>query len=145
MINKKEILKEIITDFHSSPTVKTTERNLEIPTNLQKIISLIGVRRSGKTYLLFNTINKLIQQGVPKQNVLYINFEDERIQLKTIELDLVLQCVFIANIVANLHGMSFILNKIHMKNGFSSMKYKIFLTGKNLSVEFMIQLLKMFL
>lgn len=63
-----------------------------IPINTNKIITLTGVRRSGKTYHLFQQMNALIQQGVPKTSLLYINFEDERLDKTTDDLDLILQC-----------------------------------------------------
>ncbi|MEA3444805.1 MAG: ATP-binding protein [Bacteroidota bacterium] len=87
----KDIIKEIITLFHNSPQPHVVERNLELPINLEKIISVIGVRRSGKTYILFDTINKLISKGIAKKNIIYINFEDERLQLTRADLDIVLQ------------------------------------------------------
>ena len=48
----------------------------------RKIIAFTGVRRCGKTYLMFQLINRLTKT-VPKENVFYLNFEDERIEAKT--------------------------------------------------------------
>ncbi len=90
-MNTKDVLKEIIRYFHASPVAVTTRRDIELPLHLQKVISLIGVRRCGKTFLLYDTINKLISNGVAKETILYINFEDERLQLKTEDLDSILQ------------------------------------------------------
>ena len=42
------------------------------------IISLVGVRRSGKTYLLFQIVNYL-RNSIPVSNILYLNFEDDRL------------------------------------------------------------------
>ncbi len=39
----------------------------------------IGMRRSGKTYFLFQTIRELQSAGIPLEKILYINFEDDRI------------------------------------------------------------------
>ncbi len=39
----------------------------------------IGMRRSGKTYFLYQTINALLDQGILKEQVLFINFEDDRL------------------------------------------------------------------
>ena len=44
----------------------------------QKIISLVGVRRSGKTSILLDTINTL-RKEVAGENIIYINFEDDRL------------------------------------------------------------------
>jgi uncharacterized protein len=44
-----------------------------------KIRVAIGMRRTGKTYLLLQKIHSLLQAGVPITRILYINFEDERL------------------------------------------------------------------
>ncbi|MBF8263358.1 MAG: hypothetical protein HW387_1023 [Parachlamydiales bacterium] len=43
--------------------------------NTPQIISLVGVRRAGKSTLLKQTINFLINQGVPPKNILFANLE----------------------------------------------------------------------
>lgn len=39
----------------------------------------IGMRRSGKTYFLFQTVRDLLAKKVPLHRILYINFEDDRV------------------------------------------------------------------
>jgi len=41
--------------------------------------------------MLYNQIEKLLQQGVPKEHIVFINFEDERIPFHSDELDIILQ------------------------------------------------------
>lgn len=48
----------------------------------RKIVVITGFRRTGKTYLLFHFIKGLLKKN-DKGRVVYINFEDERIPLKT--------------------------------------------------------------
>ena len=55
------------------------------------IVTLIGARRSGKTYMLYQVISELIDKGVARENIIFLNFEDERLLLNTNELDLILQ------------------------------------------------------
>jgi len=55
-MKRKDIFKELIVEFHQDGIPDFIERDLELPINTNKIISVIGVRRSGKTYLLFQTI-----------------------------------------------------------------------------------------
>ena len=45
-----------------------------------KVDAVIGMRRSGKTWLLFERIAALIAQGIPRERILYANFEDERLR-----------------------------------------------------------------
>lgn len=44
-----------------------------------KISIAIGMRRTGKTYLMFQKIQELISQGVSLSRILYIDFEDDRL------------------------------------------------------------------
>ena len=48
----------------------------------RKIIVITGFRRAGKTYLIFHLIQQLLEE-IDKSKVIYLNFEDERIPLKT--------------------------------------------------------------
>lgn len=90
-MKKKEILKSIIIEFHSWDLPEVLDREIELPLRSNKIISVVGSRRAGKTYLLFHTIKRLRDTGFPKKKILYFNFEDERIDFVQGGLDLILQ------------------------------------------------------
>lgn len=55
------------------------EREVKFPDVPNKIKVAIGMRRSGKTYFLYQQILKMIKNGVDKNAILYINFEDDRL------------------------------------------------------------------
>ncbi len=83
----KEIFKKLITDSQEKIFVDIVQRDYDIPMDTKKIVSLIGVRRSGKTYLLYKLIEQL-RETVDKKNIIYINFEDDRlypIELKDLD------------------------------------------------------------
>ena len=80
----KETFKKLIVNFQERTFDKIVPRDYEIPTTTKKIVSLIGVRRSGKTYILFSLIEKL-RQTIDPQNIIYINFEDDRLYPLTLE------------------------------------------------------------
>jgi predicted AAA+ superfamily ATPase len=44
----------------------------------EEILTLVGVRRSGKSTMLFQLIARLIDRGVPPGNILLMDFEDPR-------------------------------------------------------------------
>ncbi len=44
-------------------------------TNLRRAIILMGPRRVGKTVMMYHTIQRLIDEGVPAQNIIYISVE----------------------------------------------------------------------
>ena len=74
----KELFKKIITDFQESTFKPIILRDVQIPLESGKIVSLVGVRRSGKTSLLYQLIEGLRSQ-VSKTHIVYVNFEDDRL------------------------------------------------------------------
>ncbi len=54
-------------------------RDAQFPRAPNKIKVAIGMRRAGKTYFLYQQILKMINDGVDKTAILYINFEDDRL------------------------------------------------------------------
>ena len=91
LIMRKEVLKEIITDFQRRPLPPIKRRILKIPFGTEKVVTIVGVRRSGKTYHLYKLIDRLCGKGVPIENIIYINFEDERINPSDFSLDIIIQ------------------------------------------------------
>ncbi len=60
-------------------TSNSTLRRYKFPEAKNIIKVAIGMRRSGKTYFLFQTIRQFLLEGISLDRVLYINFEDDRI------------------------------------------------------------------
>ena len=74
-----KIIKTIIKDFHLRSLPPFKPRHLKVPLDLGKIITIIGPRRAGKTYYLFQLIESLEKAGIKREQILYLNFEDERL------------------------------------------------------------------
>jgi len=72
------LLEQLIADFHERELPVFTRRHIRLPWLSGKIDSVIGMRRSGKTWFLFQVMADLLAKGVPKESILYLNFEDER-------------------------------------------------------------------
>lgn len=82
-------IKYILTSWMEQeiPAVHTREYDYTQLT-LNKIISFIGVRRSGKTSKLFEIMRHLLEENIDRNNLIYINFEDDRLYpLEGNELD----------------------------------------------------------
>ncbi len=79
----KTIFEILIIDFHKKlkeeRLPEIVKRDTEILSLSSKISSVIGVRRSGKTWLIFQKIIELLNSGVSEEFILYLNFEDERL------------------------------------------------------------------
>lgn len=54
-------------------------RHAQFTTTPGFIKVVIGMRRTGKTIFIYQAINALLNQGIPKEQILLINFEDERL------------------------------------------------------------------
>lgn len=60
-------------------------RVFQFPAAKDMVKVAIGMRRSGKTCFLYQTINELLAGGVTKEQILLINFEDDRLLPMTAE------------------------------------------------------------
>ncbi len=91
-----EVLKQIILDFQSEVSETGTLRHLQYELVDDKVFICIGVRRCGKTTLLYQIIEKLkLQSGLKIENIIYINFFDDRLtELKEGKLQLILDAYF---------------------------------------------------
>ncbi len=79
MFETTEILKEIILDFQNEILFTGTKRHLSYEIVKGKAFVCIGVRRCGKSTLLCQIIETLEKKGVSRQNIIYINFFDDRL------------------------------------------------------------------
>jgi len=74
----KQSLKTVLVDWIDViQKLPLVERAFEFEDDVPMI--LVGVRRCGKSYLLFQEMRKLISQGHHWEEFLYVNFEDERL------------------------------------------------------------------
>ncbi|MBC7217794.1 MAG: ATP-binding protein [Candidatus Caldatribacterium sp.] len=135
----KDVLKSIIYEFHTRKLPELIRRNLKLPLESGKIISVVGPRRAGKTYLLFQHIEELLEKGVDPRRVLYLNFEDERMDLEVHTLDLILQayrelypeldlagCYFFLDEVQNIAGWERFVRRLY-----DTVSRNVFITGSN--------------
>jgi predicted AAA+ superfamily ATPase len=92
MIEKRIIKNLIIEKQNEIPEISLIKR----PLNLEPAVNyvFVGLRRAGKSYMMYQHIQTLIQQGtILKDNVLYVNCEDERITpINAENLGLFLDC-----------------------------------------------------
>ncbi|OIN97162.1 hypothetical protein AUJ66_04225 [Candidatus Desantisbacteria bacterium CG1_02_38_46] len=92
---KKEDFKLLIKEFHTDLLPETFQRELKIPFFSKKIITVYGPRRSGKSFYFLTLIKELLRQSIPRERILYLNFEDDRIlPLDFKELNLLLEAYF---------------------------------------------------
>ena len=79
----KAVIKNLLLEFSKSELPYVFDRALELPVlpkSVRKAIVLIGMRRVGKTFLMYRQMKDLISNGLEKQKILYLNFEDDRLE-----------------------------------------------------------------
>ncbi|MBQ4496408.1 MAG: ATP-binding protein [Spirochaetaceae bacterium] len=88
----KDKKKEVILENQKfSQSVSLIRRSINIQQNFNYIF--VGLRRAGKSFLLFQRIQDLLSEGHSIDEILYFNFEDDRLDgMELSDLDLLLQC-----------------------------------------------------
>lgn len=71
--------REIITNWKEFKIPLLYSRNHNIDLESDFIITISGPRRAGKTFICFQIIEEIMKKGIPKENILYINFEDNKL------------------------------------------------------------------
>lgn len=137
-MTKKDIVKSLIREFHYRLLPDFIEREGRIPANLDKIITIIGPRRSGKTYRLYQIAADILNHQ-KKQTLVFLNFEDERLDLEAKDLDIIIQayrelypeqeiskCTFFFDEIQNITGWEKFIRRIY-----DTVSRHIYLTGSN--------------
>lgn len=96
---------------------------------------LVGVRQAGKSYLLYQRAKMMLEAGHDISEMVYINFDDERLLGMTAEdFDLILQAystmyeskpVLFFDEIQNIEGWE------HFARRLANQKYLVFITGSN--------------
>lgn len=131
---EKETIKEILLENRKEiESQQVAHRNIEKEDFANYV--LIGVRRAGKSFMLYQQIQDNLKKGITWDSMLYINFEDERlIGMTAQELNLILE----------VHGMMsaqrpiLFLDEIQNIEGWDKFarrladnKYRVYITGSN--------------
>ena len=96
----------------------------------------VGVRRAGKSFLLYEKIQQMLSEGHTWDEILYLNFEDERLgSLDINDMDSILECHMEMGGVAK---PALFLDEIQNIDGWekfarrvSDSKYMVWITGSN--------------
>lgn len=130
----KNIIKQVILSQQELISkIKLTPRHYQLEAKANYV--LVGMRRSGKTYLLYQHIQELLSKGLSIDEVLFINFEDERINdINKDELHLILDSykelfdlepVIFLDEIQNVEGWE------HFARRLADEKRQVMITGSN--------------
>ena len=130
----KDFIKTLIAEYQQYVAgVKLIPRQVAFIDGLNYV--LVGLRHAGKSYLMYQRIAELLSQGHQQDEVLYFNFEDDRIDsLDITDLDLIKTCYE----EMYDHKPLFFLDEVQLVNGWekfarrlADQKYQVYITGSN--------------
>ena len=130
----KDLIKVLISEYQDFVSqVELIPRDVELVDGLNYVF--VGLRHAGKSYLMFQRIAQLIAQGHKKEEILYCNFEDDRIDsLDVSDLDLIKTCY--EEMYDN--RPIFFLDEIQLVDMWekfarrlADQKYQVYITGSN--------------
>ena len=125
MIDQKEI-------YLNNPLIPR-HYSLEVNVNY----CFVGIRRTGKSYMMYQQIKQLEANGIPSSQIIYVNFEDERLlEMTSADLNLILEIgleisgtdvkpYLFLDEIQNISGWEKFVRRI------ADMKYRINITGSN--------------
>ncbi len=130
----KETLRTLIQEGQEEiRDVELHERQFEFEENGRYV--LVGVRQAGKSYMLYQRARQMIREGYRLEDIVYINFDDERLIGMTAEdLDLILQAyqaahsrepILFFDEIQNVEGWE------HFARRLANRKSHVYITGSN--------------
>lgn len=126
-MNLRNIFQSIIALHQEEIPLSLHERSLQLPLNKQRIVTVTGVRRCGKSSLLHLTINRLLASGVDKEQILYIGFDDERLaNMDVSDFDEILQAYRLMYPDRPLSSVYMFFDEIQIVNGWELFVLRVY-------------------
>jgi len=130
----KDVLKQVFLDNKSEiPNYRIVYRNFVFEEFGNYV--LVGIRRAGKSFLLYQRIQQLLAQGKKWDEMLYINFEDERLSgIVAEDLNLLLEIhwemygkkpILFLDEIQNVTGWEKFARRL------ADSKHRVYITGSN--------------
>ena len=136
MYMNRDVLKQIIIDqkemYLDNPLIS---RDYDLEENVN--YCFVGIRRTGKSYMMYQRIHNLMNDGISSSQIVYVNFEDERLlEIGVDDLNTILE---IGIEFSGSKGKPYLfLDEIQNVDGWekfvrrvADMKYRINITGSN--------------
>lgn len=94
----RTVIRQKIIDSQTVALPTLTQRDVWLPAVKGKATAVIGMRRAGKTSLLWQILADRHTSGTPREGLLYFSFEDERLaDLQVQDLDLLVETFYQLN------------------------------------------------
>lgn len=140
----EETLREKLANGITAPPPALTRREIRLPGVPNKAIAVIGMRRSGKTSYLWQCLADRLAEGAPRESLLFMNFEDDRLAgMGASDLSFLLEEYYRLHPGRrDTHPVTFFLDEIQLVPGWEtfarrvldSEKISLFLSGSSASM-----------
>lgn len=130
----KDLIKVLIAEYQRFVVnIDLIPREISLIDNQNYVF--VGLRHSGKSYLMYQRIGELIANGHSQEEILYFNFEDDRIDsLEISDLELIKNCfeemydcrpIFFLDEIQKVDGWERFARRL------ADQKYQVYITGSN--------------
>ena len=132
----RDTLKQVMVDqkdiYLNNPLIS---RHYPLEENIN--YCFVGIRRCGKSYMMYQQIQNLLEKKIPLSQIVYVNFEDERLlEMTADDLNTILEIglelsgagnkpYLFLDEIQNIDGWEKFVRRI------ADMKYRISITGSN--------------
>lgn len=82
---KEELLSVMREFYHDGIPEGVVPRDVEYVEKLRASTVVKGMRRTGKTFVTYERMKRLVADGIPLKRIVHINFEDERLSKLTVD------------------------------------------------------------
>lgn len=137
----RHIIRQKIIDAQATALPELTRRDSWLPSVKGKATAVIGMRRAGKTSLLWQILAQRHASGTPREGLLYFSFEDERLaDMEVQDLDLLVETFYQINPTwRDARRVTFFLDEIQLVAGWElfarrlldSENIELFLSGSS--------------
>jgi len=140
------VIREVIEEYWQNDLPQLKARDFDFSLIQNDLINdFVGVRRAGKTYLLFFIIQYLLKnKGIDKKSTLYINFENRKLYpLKKDHLNQLIEFIFAERLLEGFRKVYLFLDEVqnvpdwqkYLRSIYDEFKgrIKIFISGSNVS------------
>ena len=130
----KELIKGLIAEYQQFvKSVSFVKRAVTLSDNFNYVF--VGLRRVGKSYLMYQQIHHLIETGISPEEILFFNFEDERIAgMDTEHLDMIKRCyeeMYSHRPIFFLDEIQIVPHWEQFVRRLADQKYRVYVTGSN--------------
>ncbi|MCH5222994.1 MAG: ATP-binding protein [Muribaculaceae bacterium] len=130
----KGILREILLENQRMiPQIKLVRRDFTFERNGNYVLT--GVRQAGKSFLLYQRILQILEEGHSIEEIAFINFDDERLfKMEVSELNSIIEAyrslfshtpILFFDEIQNIEGWE------HFARRLANEKYRVYITGSN--------------